>query len=213
VTQANGRREYDGLDHVLLNPALSGRLQEAGVDRETRGAEGASDHAPVWIKLRDRPELPVAAFRRTAGQTTIVAAPTSPRTRKSPPRTGERTRRSSRAAKVGEALSARPLLVIDGDSFAHRSYHALPKTIHRSDGKGAGAILGFANFLLRMYADEQPRAVLVGWDSLEAQTKRHQMFPTYQSGREFDSALIEQLKVLPEFVSACGVCKRQSRRL
>jgi DNA polymerase I len=54
------------------------------------------------------------------------------------------------------------LLVIDGDSFAHGSYHALPKTIRRSDGTGAGAILGFANFLRRIYADEQPRAVIVG---------------------------------------------------
>ena len=40
----------------------------------------------------------------------------------------------------------RPLLVIDGDSFAHRSYHALPKTILRRGRKPAGAILGFANF-------------------------------------------------------------------
>jgi DNA polymerase-1 len=94
--------------------------------------------------------------------------------------------------------------VIDGDSFAHRSYHALPKTIRRSDGKAAGAILGFANFVLRLYADEQPRAVIVGWDSLEAPTKRHQMFPAYQSGREFEEALIEQLGVLTEFVVACG---------
>ena len=94
--------------------------------------------------------------------------------------------------------------MIDGNSFAHRSYHALPKTIRRSDGKGAGAILGFANFLLRLYADEQPRAVIVGWDSLEAPTKRHEMFPAYQSGREFDDDLIEQLNVLPEFVAACG---------
>ena len=94
--------------------------------------------------------------------------------------------------------------MIDGDSFAHRSYHALPKTIRRSDGKGAGAILGFANFLLRFYTDEQPRAVIVGWDSLEAPTKRHEMFPAYQSGREFDDELIEQLNVLPEFVAACG---------
>jgi DNA polymerase I len=94
--------------------------------------------------------------------------------------------------------------VIDGDSFAHRSYHALPKTIRRSDGKGAGAILGFANFLLRVYADERPRAVVVGWDSLEASTKRHELFPAYQSGREFDDDLIEQLNVLPEFVAACG---------
>jgi DNA polymerase-1 len=101
-------------------------------------------------------------------------------------------------------LSRRPLLVIDGDSFAHRSYHALPKTIRRSDGKGAGAIVGFANFLLRFYADERPRAVIVGWDTLEAPTRRHQLFPAYQSGREFDEELIEQLNVLPEFVAACG---------
>ncbi len=61
----------------------------------------------------------------------------------------------------------RPLLIIDGDSFAHRSYHALPKTIRRRGDKGAGAILGFANFLLRLYETEKPRAVLVGWDSLD----------------------------------------------
>ena len=52
----------------------------------------------------------------------------------------------------------RPLLVIDGDSFAHRSYHALPKTIRRHGNKGGGAILGFANFLVRLYESEQPRA-------------------------------------------------------
>ena len=53
----------------------------------------------------------------------------------------------------------RPLLVIDGDSFAHRAYHALPKSIRRRGNKGAGAILGFANFLLRLYETEKPRAV------------------------------------------------------
>jgi DNA polymerase-1 len=80
----------------------------------------------------------------------------------------------------------------------------LPKTIRRSDGKAAGAILGFANFLLRLYVDERPRAVIVGWDILEAPTKRHEMFPAYQSGREFDDDLIQQLKVLPELVAAFG---------
>jgi DNA polymerase I len=97
-----------------------------------------------------------------------------------------------------------PLLVIDGDSFAHRSYHALPKTIRRRDGKGAGAIVGFANFLFRLYADEQPRAVLVGWDTIEAPTWRHQALPGYQGGRAFDAELIEQLAVLPDFITACG---------
>ncbi|MBV9289782.1 MAG: hypothetical protein JO288_18550 [Hyphomicrobiales bacterium] len=96
------------------------------------------------------------------------------------------------------------MLVIDGDSFAHRSYHALPKTIRRGDGKGGGAILGFANTLLRLYDAERPRAVVVGWDTLEAPTRRREMFPAYQSGRVFDDALIQQLNVLPEFVAACG---------
>jgi DNA polymerase I len=98
----------------------------------------------------------------------------------------------------------RPLLIIDGDSFAHRFYHALPKTIRRTDGKGAGAIVGFANFLLRLHQMERPRAVIVGWDTLDVPTERHKQFPAYQSGREFDDALVDQLEALPEFVAACG---------
>src|SRR5215471_1874227 len=101
-------------------------------------------------------------------------------------------------------MNERPLLVIDGDSFAHRSYHALPKTIVRNGGKRAGAIVGFANFLLRLYQTERPRAVIVGWDTLNVPTERHQRFPAYQSGRAFDDALLDQLDVLPEFVTACG---------
>ena len=101
-------------------------------------------------------------------------------------------------------VSRRPLLVIDGDSFAHRAYHALPKTILRRGRKQAGAIVGFANMLLRLHREEEPRAVLVAWDTLEVPTYRHEEFSEYQSGREFDDALVEQLHVLPEFVAACG---------
>jgi exodeoxyribonuclease-3 len=54
------------LDHLLLSPSLASRLEEAGVDRAVRGREGASDHAPVWIKLsaaRARSSLRRAASR------------------------------------------------------------------------------------------------------------------------------------------------------
>ncbi len=98
----------------------------------------------------------------------------------------------------------RPLLVIDGDSFAHRAYHGIPKTVRRNGGKGAGAIVGFANYLLRFYESEKPRAVVVGWDTLSAPTWRVKEFASYQSGREFDDELVEQLEILPEFVRACG---------
>src|SRR3984893_6628183 len=97
-----------------------------------------------------------------------------------------------------------PLLVIDGDSFVHRAYYAVPKSIRRHGNKGGGAIVGFANFLLRLYAQERPRAVLVGWDSLDTPTYRHRALETYQSGRAFDAELLDQLDVLPQFVAACG---------
>ncbi|SMH49578.1 exodeoxyribonuclease III [Mesorhizobium australicum] len=41
------------LDHLLLSPNLRDRLLDANVDRNTRGEDGASDHAPAWMKLRD----------------------------------------------------------------------------------------------------------------------------------------------------------------
>ncbi len=43
------------LDHLLLNPDAAKRLVSSGVDRDVRGAEGASDHAPAWIELADAP--------------------------------------------------------------------------------------------------------------------------------------------------------------
>jgi exodeoxyribonuclease III len=159
------------LDMLLLSKACAARLIAARVDREARGKPNASDHAPVWIALKDMK-------RQRSTRTT--------------------------AAK-------RPLLVIDGDSFAHRSYHALPKSIMRKGDRPAGAILGFANRLLRFYQDERPRAVLVAWDTYGAPTYRNKAFPAYQSGREFDGALLEQFAPLRQFVEACGFVNARGR--
>ncbi|MDB5249593.1 MAG: xth [Segetibacter sp.] len=41
------------IDHFLLSPQLDSRLVAAGVDRNVRGWEKSSDHAPVWIELAD----------------------------------------------------------------------------------------------------------------------------------------------------------------
>lgn len=41
------------IDHLLLNPQLASRLSAAEVDRNVRGWEKASDHAPVWVELKD----------------------------------------------------------------------------------------------------------------------------------------------------------------
>lgn len=103
-----------------------------------------------------------------------------------------------------------PLLVVDGDSFAHRSYHALPKSIRRSGNLGGGAIVGFGNFLVRLYESEKPRAVLVGWDTLNVPNFRQRLFPAYQGGRQFDDELVDQLEALPELVASCGFANAKS---
>lgn len=171
------------LDHFLLSPAAAKRLVAAGVDRDVRGRANASDHAPAWIELaagKKAPPKPKPPTKASARKTASIEKPKPKKT------------------------AQRPLLIVDGDSFAHRSYHALPKSIRGRGGKSSGAIVGFANFLMRLYKAEQPRAVFVAWDTLEEPTYRHDAYPAYQSGREFDDALVEQLDLLPEVVEAFG---------
>lgn len=42
------------MDHLLLSPNLMKRLKKGGVHRHVRGWEKTSDHAPVWIELKDK---------------------------------------------------------------------------------------------------------------------------------------------------------------
>ena len=82
------------IDHLLLNSKAADRLVSAGVEREVRGIKGASDHAPAWIVLRDRPA----------------------RRLKPVPHPETRTRPASeRNARHPTLPSHRPLLVINGD--------------------------------------------------------------------------------------------------
>jgi 5'-3' exonuclease len=97
------------------------------------------------------------------------------------------------------------LLVVDGDSFAHRAYHAIPKSIRRADGGPGNMLFGFSNMLLRLWQDERPRNVLVAWDTLEVPTYRHEALEAYQSGREFEGELLEQLALMPALVASSGL--------
>jgi DNA polymerase-1 len=99
----------------------------------------------------------------------------------------------------------RPLLAVDGDSFAHRAFHALPRSFRRDDGGPANAMIGFMSMLLRLWQAERPRAVVVAWDTLFVPTYRNALLETYQSGREFDPEIVAQLALLPALVSATGI--------
>lgn len=108
-------------------------------------------------------------------------------------------------------MSPRPLLAVDGDSFAHRAFHALPRSFRRDDGGPANTLIGLTSMLLRLWQAERPRAVVVAWDTLGVPTYRNALLAGYQSGREFDPEIVEQLDLLPALVSATGiVCAKAS---
>jgi DNA polymerase-1 len=90
------------------------------------------------------------------------------------------------------------LLAVDGDSFAHRAYHSMPKSVRLN------AVVGFTNMMTRLWQQEQPSAVLVGWDTLEVPTYRHEAYPLYQSGRVFEESIVQQLAILPQLTEKLG---------
>jgi DNA polymerase I len=98
----------------------------------------------------------------------------------------------------------KPLLIVDGDSFAHRYFHAPFGSVKRADGRDGKLLDGVGNLLIRLWQDESPRAVLVGWDTLTVPTYRHDALPGYQAGREFAPSLLEQLDLAPQLVEAMG---------
>ncbi len=56
------------IDHLLLSADLAKTLKSAGVDREVRGAESPSDHAPAWAILADAKPANAKPARRRNGQ-------------------------------------------------------------------------------------------------------------------------------------------------
>jgi DNA polymerase-1 len=98
----------------------------------------------------------------------------------------------------------RPLLVVDGDNLAHRAYHSMPKSLKSADGRPINAIVGWTNMLVTLWEKEQPRSIYVAWDTLGVDTYRHKLWPTYQGGRVFDHAIVQQLDQLPVLSAAFG---------
>jgi exodeoxyribonuclease-3 len=113
------------LDHLLLSPPVAARLEDAGVDRAVRGLENASDHAPVWVKLRSEKQRPHSARKQKAADAT-AAGEASPELARTIKPVGDAKHPATKPRLAGapkRIIANRPLLVIDGDNFAHRSYH------------------------------------------------------------------------------------------
>jgi hypothetical protein len=139
--------------------------------RRIRGMEGASDHAPVWMKLRDAPAAAALLFDRSADRRQLrqrrlcrkrsdrPIGLAAGRDREAPQR--ESVSPLSRVARCW-SLTGTPSLI---------DLHALPKTIRRSDDKGPGVgQLGGADETLRNVSRLSKRARVRrrSWGAIES---------------------------------------------
>ena len=75
------------------------------------------------------------------------------------------------------------LFLLDGMALAYRSYFAfINSNLKNSEGIPTGAILGFANTLVKMLDEEEPTHISVAWDT-SAPTFRHEMDDQYKANR------------------------------
>ncbi|GAB5387604.1 MAG: DNA polymerase I [Alphaproteobacteria bacterium] len=96
----------------------------------------------------------------------------------------------------------RPLYLVDGSAFIFRAFHALPPLTRPEDGTPVGAVLGFANMLVRLVEDMGVANVAVIFDASRANF-RNDIYPEYKANRsETPEDLIPQFPIIRETVRA-----------
>jgi DNA polymerase-1 len=98
----------------------------------------------------------------------------------------------------------KPLILIDGSSWLHRAFNALPP-LTTSAGEPTGALYGVLNMLRRLLADYQPEELAVIFDA-PGKTFRHEQFAAYKAHRPpLAPELIQQIAPLHAFIRALGL--------
>ncbi|MDS4020749.1 MAG: DNA polymerase I [Candidatus Competibacter sp.] len=100
--------------------------------------------------------------------------------------------------------ASKPLLLVDGSSWLHRAFNALPALSTRA-GEPTGALYGVLNMLRRLLADYQPDYLAVVFDA-PGKTFRHEMFAEYKAHRPpLDEQLVQQIEPLHACIRAMGL--------
>ena len=96
------------------------------------------------------------------------------------------------------------LYLIDGNSYLHRAYHALPP-LTTSKGEQINAVYGFLKMVFKLIKDFSPDYLLICFD-YPAQTFRHKEFSAYKAQRkETDDSLKNQIPIAKESVKVLNL--------
>jgi DNA polymerase I len=102
--------------------------------------------------------------------------------------------------------SDKHLFLIDGHALAYRSYYATIRTpMTNAKGQPTGAVLGFANSLLRLLEKYKPDHIVAVFDSPKP-TFRHRMYEQYKAHREaMPDDLVSQLPLMFRLVDGLNI--------
>ena len=90
------------------------------------------------------------------------------------------------------------LTIIDGSGFVHRAFHALPP-LNTPDGVATGAVMGFANMILRWQDQHAPTHGIIVFDHGKS-TFRQNLYPEYKAHRPpTPLGLSAQFPIIQEF--------------
>ncbi|MGD1524169.1 DNA polymerase I [Vibrio owensii] len=94
--------------------------------------------------------------------------------------------------------------IIDGNSFLHRAYHAIP-ALSTKEGFPTNAITGFFNMVHNVQKQFTPDRIVVVFDA-KGKNFRHDIFPDYKANRpETDEALRQQRQPIRDILEAWGI--------
>ena len=95
-------------------------------------------------------------------------------------------------------------LIIDGSSVFYRAFYAMP-SLNTPTGEPTGAVVGFANIILKVLRENSPDFVAVALDSAK-KTFRNDIFSDYKANRpQMPDDLAAQLPLFKEFIKVLGI--------
>jgi 5'-3' exonuclease len=74
--------------------------------------------------------------------------------------------------------------LIDASPYIFRAHFSMPSSLVDPEGRPAGATYGFASFLLKLVAQEQPSHLAVAFDGSLTTSFRNELYPEYKAKRE-----------------------------
>lgn len=97
------------------------------------------------------------------------------------------------------------IAVIDGNSWTHRAYHAVPPVMILADGTPTNAVHGFMNMFLSFYEKAQPDAIICAFDA-GIPAFRLEAVKQYKAQRKpMDNELRVQFPIVEELLKAMDV--------